>query len=229
MAFTAVMEQLGGGTLCGPSKERAAGPVPSGIVSMIGPMIGARDADGQLVERCLAGDSAAWEDLVRIHTRRVYTICYRFTGSNADAQDLTQDVFLRVFKSLASFRSATGSFSVWLTRVTRNLLIDHYRRSKADRSTGSLDDHLPLLEEKSAISGRTEGMLAGREASELLQSALQKLSPELRETVILRDLEEMEYREIAEVLEIPEGTVKSRLNRGRAELARVLRRQGVGV
>ncbi len=188
-----------------------------------------RDADGELVERCLAGDGAAWEDLVRIHTRRVYAICYRFTGSNADAQDLTQEVFLRVFKSLASFRSATGSFGVWLTRVTRNLLIDHYRRSKADRATGSLEDHLPILEERSAIAGRTEGMLAGREASELLQTALQKLSPELRETVILRDLEEMEYREIAEALEIPEGTVKSRLNRGRAELARVLRRQGLGI
>lgn len=232
MAFSAVMEQLSGGTLCGltkgygPAQGRAAslaGPqsTASGIVSVNG--------DGQLVERCLAGDGAAWEDLVRVHTRRVYAICYRFTGSNADAQDLTQEVFLRVFKSLASFRSATGSFTVWLTRVTRNLLIDHYRRSKADRSTGSLEDHLTVLEEKSAVSGRTEGMLAGREASELLQTALQKLSPELRETVILRDLEEMEYREIAEALEIPEGTVKSRLNRGRAELARVLKRQGVGV
>ena len=99
-------------------------------------MSASRDADAQLVERCLAGDGDAWEDLVRLHTRRVYTICYRFTGSHADAQDLTQDVFLRVFKSLASFRSATGSFSVWLTRVTRNLLIDHYRRTKADRSSG---------------------------------------------------------------------------------------------
>ena len=164
-----------------------------------------------------------------MHTRRVYAICYRFTGSNADAQDLTQEVFLRVFKSLASFRSATGSFTVWLTRLTRNLLIDHYRRTKADRLTGSVEDHLPVLEERSATSGRTDGMVAGREASEVLQRGLQKLSPELRETVILRDLEEMEYREIAEALEIPEGTVKSRLNRGRAELARVLRRQGVGV
>ena len=88
---------------------------------------------------------------------------------------------------------------------------------------------MSILEERSALLGRTEGMVAGREASELIQGALQKLSPELRETVILRDLEEMEYREISEVLEIPEGTVKSRLNHGRAELARVLRRQGVGI
>ena len=75
------------------------------------------------------------------------------------------------------------------------------------------------------MSSRTEGLVAGREASELLQGALQKLSPELRETVILRDLEELEYRENAQVLNVPEGTVKSRLNRGRAELARVLRRK----
>ena len=86
-----------------------------------------------------------------------------------------------------------------------------------------------MLEEKTAMSSRTEGLVAGREASELLQGALQKFSPELRETVILRDLEELEYREIAQVLNVPEGTVKSRLNRGRAELARVLRRQKVAV
>ena len=77
-----------------------------------------------------------------------------------------------------------------------------------------------MLEEKTAMIARTDGLVAGREASELLQAALQKLSPELRETVILRDLEELEYREIAQVLNVPEGTVKSRLNRGRAELAR---------
>lgn len=86
-----------------------------------------------------------------------------------------------------------------------------------------------MLEETASVSTRTDGLLAGREASEALQAALHKLSPELRETVILRDLEELEYREIAQVLNVPEGTVKSRLNRGRAELARVLRRQGVTV
>jgi RNA polymerase sigma-70 factor (ECF subfamily) len=223
MAHSAVIGQevLKGASLFGPARSRDEARTTSGIPPS--------QADAQLVEQCLTSDGAAWEDLVRIHTRRVYAICYRFTGSNADAQDLTQEVFLRVFKSLASFRSATGSFTVWLTRLTRNLLIDHYRRTKADRLTGSVEDHLPVLEERSAASGRTDGMVAGREASEVLQRGLQKLSPELRETVILRDLEEMEYREIAEALEIPEGTVKSRLNRGRAELARVLRRQGVGI
>jgi RNA polymerase sigma-70 factor (ECF subfamily) len=98
-----------------------------------------------------------------------------------------------------------------------------------ERATDSIEDQLPILEQKTGLYTRTDGLVAGREASELLQGALQKLSPELREAVILRDLEELEYREIAKVLNVPEGTVKSRLNRGRAELARVLKRQKVAV
>ena len=182
------------------------------------------DADFQIVDQCLSGQEAAWEELVRIHSRRVYTVCYRFTGKESEAQDLTQEVFLRVFRTLKSFRSGEGSFTVWLNRLTRNLLIDNYRRNKLERATDSIDDQLTTLEEKTSFSARTDSRLAGREASEILQGALQKLSPDLRETVILRDLEELEYREIAEVLNVPEGTVKSRLNRGRAELARILRR-----
>lgn len=185
------------------------------------------DPDTQLVERCLAGEDAAWEELVRTHTRRVYGICYRFTGSESEAQDLTQDVFLRLFRSMSSFRPKDGAFTVWLTRMTRNLLIDHYRKSRLQRASDSIEDQLPVLEQRGSAANRADALLAGREAGELIQEALGKLSPELRETVILRDLEEMEYREIADVLAIPEGTVKSRLNRGRAELARILRRHKV--
>lgn len=187
------------------------------------------DIEASLVERCLTGEQGAWEELVKLHTKRVYAICYRFTNSDQEAQDLTQDVFLRVFKTLGSFRAGEGSFAVWLTRLTRNLLVDHYRRTKHERVTDALEDKLAVLEEKTAQHSRTDGLLAGREAGELLQAALQRLSPELRETVILRDLQEMEYREIARVLNVPEGTVKSRLNRGRAELARILRRNKVSV
>lgn len=187
------------------------------------------DLDSSLVGRCLKGEETAWEELVKTHTRRVYSLCYRFTGRDSQAQDLTQEVFLRIFRTLKSFRAGEGSFSTWLAKLTRNLLIDHYRRTKQDRATNSIEDQLPMLEERSALTARTDGLLAGREAREALQAALQRLSPELRETVILRDLEEMEYREIARVLNVPEGTVKSRLNRGRAELARILRRQRVMV
>src|SRR5262249_15544037 len=184
------------------------------------------DPDSSLVSRCLRGDEAAWEELVRIHTRRVYALCYRFTNSGQEAQDLTQEVFLRVFRTLKSFRSTEGSFNTWLTRVTRNLLIDHYRRTRQERVTDSIEEQLPMLEETgAAVSSQPERALAGREASEILQATLQRLSPDLREAVILRDLQELEYREIAELLNIPEGTVKSRINRGRAELARLLRKQ----
>jgi RNA polymerase sigma factor (sigma-70 family) len=186
------------------------------------------DLDLTLVERCLSGDATGWEELVRLHTRRVYGLCYRFTGSDAEAQDLTQDIFLRVFRSLKSYRSTEGSFITWLTRLSRNLLIDHYRRTRQERLTDPIEDQLATLEERAhgtSTAVRADRLLAGREAGEVLQGALAKLSPELRETVILRDLQEMEYREIAQVLKIPEGTVKSRLNRGRAELGRLLRKQ----
>ncbi len=188
----------------------------------------ALDQDFTLVQRCLSGDATGWEELVRLHTRRVYALCYRFTGRDVEAQDLTQEVFLRVFRTLGSYRSAEGSFVTWLTRLGRNLLIDHYRRTKQDRVTEPIEDQLPTLEQSEyagQASVQPDRVLAGREASEVLQAALAKLSPELRETVVLRDLQELEYREIADVLKIPEGTVKSRLNRGRAELARLLRRQ----
>jgi RNA polymerase sigma-70 factor (ECF subfamily) len=183
------------------------------------------DTDTTLVERCLNGEDAAWEELVRANTRRVYSICYRFTGTEGEAQDVTQEVFLRVFQSLKSYRSGQGSFQVWLSRLTRNLLIDHYRRGKMQRLSDPIEDQLPRLEGGGGI--RTEALAEGREANQVLQAALQRLSPELREAVVLRDLEELEYREIAQVLKVPEGTVKSRINRGRAELARVLRKQKV--
>ena len=118
-----------------------------GQISTIGTLTGFKagpwntflDADTQLIERCLGGEEAAWEDLVKVHTRRVYAICYRFVGSDQEAQDLTQEIFLRVFRSLKSFRSGEGSFTVWLSRLSRNLLIDHYRRTKLDRATDSIE------------------------------------------------------------------------------------------
>jgi RNA polymerase sigma-70 factor, ECF subfamily len=212
----------------------AAGAIWNVTGSVCGDTItGSLDPDYTIVQRCLNGDAAAWEDLVRAHTRRVYGLCYRFTGREAEAQDLTQDVFLRVFRALGSFRSTEGSFTTWLARLTRNLLIDHYRRTRNERVTDSIEEQLPRAEVRTGagVSApmRPDSAVAGREASELLQEALGKLSPELRETIILRDLQEMEYREIAEVLAIPEGTVKSRLNRGRAELARLLKKYRVAI
>jgi len=201
-------------------------PEPSSLLRTVAAADAVR-RDGILVERCLKGEDAAWEELVRLHTPRVYGVCYRFTGSSHEAQDITQDVFIRVFQSLRTFRAGEGSFAVWLTRLTRNLLIDNYRRTKNLRKTDSMEDQLTQVEGKASPETRTDSRVASREASEVLQVALQKLPPELREAVVLRDLQEMEYREIALALAIPEGTVKSRINRGRVELAQVLRRAKV--
>jgi RNA polymerase sigma-70 factor, ECF subfamily len=185
------------------------------------------EQDAQLVHLCLQGDGAAWEELVRRHTRRVYNLCYRFTGRPQEAEDLSQEVFLRVYRTLVSYREAQGGFATWLTRVSRNLLVDHYRRTKRDRITDSIEDAMPRLEEKHS-SGRTPDKIAlAKELSGQVQDALARLSPELREAVILRDLQELEYSEIRKVLDVPEGTVKSRINRGRIELARMLEQMGI--
>jgi RNA polymerase sigma-70 factor (ECF subfamily) len=185
------------------------------------------DPDAQLVEQCLKGEDSAWEELVKRHTRRVFNLCYRFTGSSHEAEDLAQEVFLRIYKTLGSYRALHGGFTTWMTSVTRNLLIDHYRRTKRDRLTDSLDDDSPQREQIPSAA-RTPYQEAGAtQLSEQVQRALGRISPELREAVILRDLQGLEYREIQDVLGVPEGTVKSRINRGRIELARVLEQMGV--
>ena len=164
---------------------------------------------------------------MRRHTRRIFNICYRFTGNRTEAEDLSQDVFLRVYRTLGSYRSAHGGFATWMTSVTRNLLIDHYRRTKRDRSTDSLDDAMPAVESKESTGRRPDEQALLSELSAQVQVALTHLSPELREAVILRDLQQLEYSEIQAVLAVPEGTVKSRINRGRIELARILQQMGV--
>ena len=185
------------------------------------------EQDAQLVQQCLQGDGSAWEELVRRHSRRIFNVCYRFVGNRTEAEDISQEVFLRVYRTLGSYRSAHGGFATWMTSVTRNLLIDHYRRTKRDRITDSLDDAMPVIENKASSSRRPDELALLGELSGQVQSALTRLSPELREAVILRDLQQLEYAEIQQVLAVPEGTVKSRINRGRIELARILQQMGV--
>jgi RNA polymerase sigma-70 factor, ECF subfamily len=184
-----------------------------------------------LIRRCKAGDAVAWEALVRQYNRRIYNICYRFTGSTDQAEDLTQEVFVRMYRTLDSYDPERAAFMTWLTTMTRNLLVDHFRKTKYDRSTDSLETTLTGEEDGPTLGDQLhdratapDASLASRETREIVHQALQKLSPELREAVILRDLQDMDYREIALVLKVPEGTVKSRINRGRTELARLLSR-----
>jgi RNA polymerase sigma-70 factor (ECF subfamily) len=191
----------------------------------------AQEALGRLVRRCVAGDPEAWQELVVAQHRRVYAICYRFTGSGTDAEDLTQEVFLKLYRNLASFDVERGSFQTWITTLARNLLVDHFRRTRLERASDSLDASFSGDDDGATLGDRLadphpspEAHAAGMELRVRIQQGLAQLSPELREAVILRDLEDMDYKEIAQVLRIPEGTVKSRISRGRGELARLLHR-----
>ena len=184
-----------------------------------------------LVRRCVAGDAAAWQEIVQQYNRRIYNICYRFSGSADDAADLTQEVFIKIYRTLNTFDGSRAAFMTWVTTVTRNLLVDHFRKGKYDRVTDSLDatpgnqeDGLSIGEQLEDRQATAEAQVQSQETQKLVHEALQKLSPELREAVILRDLQDMDYKEIAIVLKVPEGTVKSRINRGRTELARLLQR-----
>jgi RNA polymerase sigma-70 factor (ECF subfamily) len=202
-----------------------------GILQRTGDQQAEQEAVGRLVRQCIAGDQQAWEQLVVSQHRRIYAICYRFTGSANDAEDLTQDVFLKLYRNLASFDVQKGNFQTWITTLTRNLLVDHFRRTKMDRATDSLDVSLNGEEDGVTLASRLadskpsqEAHTAGLELKIRIQQALAQLSPELREAVVLRDLQDMDYKEIAQVLRVPEGTVKSRISRGRGELARHLSR-----
>ncbi len=191
----------------------------------------AQEALGRLVRRCVAGDPQAWQELVVSQHRRIYAICYRFTGSGTDAEDLTQEVFLKLYRNLARFDMERGSFQTWITTLARNLLVDHFRRTRLERASDSLDASFSGDDEGATLGDRLADMrpsqetqAAGMELRVRIQQALAQLSPELREAVVLRDLEDMDYKEIAQVLRIPEGTVKSRISRGRGELAGLLHR-----
>jgi RNA polymerase sigma-70 factor (ECF subfamily) len=175
-----------------------------------------------LIERCLRGDQAAWEQIVRQHWRKVFNLAYKFVGRHDEAEDLTQDIFLKIFKALHTF-DRRANFQTWLISISRNLCIDHYRSVRKERETMARDVDASLLMPVS----RERGPYRQLEDSDLqrqIRLALRELPPALRQAVELRDLQELSYQEIADKLGLPEGTVKSRINRGRLELKRQLDR-----
>ena len=192
----------------------------------VGARLALTSSDAELVQRCLGGDQQAWADVVRSYSRRIYNLAYRFTSSHGAAEDLTQEVFIRVYRSLAQYDATLGDLSNWLMRLARNLVIDDYRKRQRT-PTDSSDDLAAHEYHLSASSDSPHRSLERQERRVQVIAAIHKLSPDLRECVILRDIEELTYQEIVDLLKIPEGTVKSRINRGRIELAKVLRRMKV--
>ena len=179
------------------------------------------EAIEQLIDGCLNGDQRAWDQIVTQYRRKVFHVAYKFVGRHDLAEELTQEIFLKIFKALGTF-DRRANFQTWLISVSRNLCIDHYRsvrkeRSLVDRNVDAADISTPSAEPDALV------MLERGDRRALLHTALARLPESLRTAVLLRDIKELAYQEIADQLSLPDGTVKSRINRGRKELARQIR------
>jgi RNA polymerase sigma-70 factor (ECF subfamily) len=173
------------------------------------------------VERCRSGDEEAWSALVGSTIRPLYRLCASYSRSTAEAEELTQEVFLRLWQNLHQYRPGSN-FMAWAWRVARNLVIDAHRRARKEREAAWLEpevlDRLPAVDDPEEDAQR-------RQRLRMVAIALRHLEPELSEIVVMRDLAGLSYQEIAAALELPLGTVKSRLNRARLELTEAVRRR----
>ncbi|HEY7370195.1 MAG TPA: sigma-70 family RNA polymerase sigma factor [Thermoanaerobaculia bacterium] len=173
-----------------------------------------------LVERCRKGDDEAWRQMVDQLGQRVYSVAYHFSLKREDAEELSQEIFLKIFENLHRY---DGSYPLvaWVVSLARNLCIDRYRRKKRERSFRFVSDEAvaPLL--RSDDDPAAEALR--RERTKLLFWALAEIPEDLAEILVLRDLEGLAYEEIGKSLDLPDGTVKSRLFRARAEVARKVR------
>ena len=184
--------------------------------------------DTELVRKAAAGDSDAFEQLVLSYEKPIYNLCLRMCGNAEDAMDLTQETFLKAWRSLGSFR-ADAAFSTWLYRLCSNLCIDHLRREQKRKV-------LPLHVEDSDGNGRPldvpdpaagpEERLSAQEDRQRVADALQSLEPEYREALTLRVIHDLSYADIAAVLQVREGTVKSRIARAREKMREAMQKLG---
>jgi len=216
-------------TFCSETEyERGQSLVSAGDATKMSPQERNQQSSiSQQVRQCLAGDASAWKELFVSYYRLIYFLCYSFTKSNSDAEDLTQDVFLKLYCSLSRFDSEKGSLQNWIRNITRNHLIDHFRATHLIRVSDSLDasgeeDARTIASRLTDSRPTPEQSFATLEMKEQIYEALGQLTAYSRDAIILCDLEDRNYLEVAQILGIPEGTVKSRLSRGRGELARAL-------
>ena len=185
-------------------------------------------SDAALIARCQKADVAAFNEIVGRYKGKIYSYVYRMTGNAEDAEDLTQEVFVKMYTSIHGFR-AEASLSTWLFRIAGNLCVDSFRRKKVRPNALSLD--APINEGDSEGAGREipdgalapETLLGRKELSAHIQAAIAKLPPKLRSAIVLHDVEGLAYEEIAEVEKVPLGTVKSRIFNGRVALRETLR------
>ncbi len=184
----------------------------------------------EMVQLCLNGDNGAWTNLVEEYRGLVYSICYLFCGSTQDAEDLMQDTFLKIWMNLGSYDPARGELKGWIATVTRNQRVDRFRRDGQLRRTDSMDEGWDRSDSMATtiaqrIPDRRPTPLetvVTNEVTTIVTEAVKKIAPEMRDVVTMRFIHELDNQEIAHRLRIPEGTVKSRTNRGRAQLSSLL-------
>jgi RNA polymerase sigma-70 factor (ECF subfamily) len=188
------------------------------------PVQSVAEAPAQPLDAAAVGwEPPSWDDIVRTHSQRVYRLAYRLTGNQHDAEDLTQEVFIRVFRSLSSYQP--GTFEGWLHRITTNLFLDMVRRRariRFDSLGEDADDRLPGREPS------PERIFADSHMDADIEAALAALAPEFRAAVVLCDIEGLSYEEIAATLDVKLGTVRSRIHRGRSQLRAALEHRAPG-
>jgi len=172
-----------------------------------------------IIQECLDGKEGAWKMLIDLFSKKVFNMAYQFSGSYQEAQDLTQDVFVKLHHTLPKYEFGKN-FTAWLITLTKNYLIDEYRRTKWEKKNrDDFDDHLRV-----ATSGTDdpEDNLLRTERQKFLWAGLNQLPADIRMAVILKEIQGKSYDETAEITGVPVGTVKSRVSRGRLHLARIL-------
>jgi RNA polymerase sigma-70 factor (ECF subfamily) len=175
--------------------------------------------DNELVRICLRNDSRAWEELESRYQKRVFNIAYQFVGRIDEAEDLTQEIFFKVYHSLDKF-NLEANFHYWIVRVSKNYCIDFYRKKRKERE--SLVDNIEQLANIKSGLSTPFLILEEKEKMKAIRDSIDSLPPILRSCIVLRNLYGHSYQDIAHILKIPEGTVKSRINRGRMELSKRL-------
>jgi RNA polymerase sigma-70 factor (ECF subfamily) len=183
------------------------------------------ELESRLIERLVARDERAFNELVRAYQRRVHALVLRMLGNPAEAEDLAQEVFVQVFKAIGTFRGES-KLSTWIYRIAINLCKNRakylrVRHSDEQDELGAIEERVPLGAARRANVGaveRPDEMMAGKQVEHIVQKAILQLEPSFRECLVLRDVEELSYEEIEEITGLPAGTVKSRIHRARAQL-----------
>jgi RNA polymerase sigma-70 factor, ECF subfamily len=171
-----------------------------------------------LIQECLDGKEGAWNMLVDLYSKKIFNMSYQFAGSFQEAEDLTQDIFVKLHHSLSKY-DLSKNFTAWFLTLAKNHLIDEYRRTKWEKKQrDDFDEHL-----QDAAADDPERRIVEEENKKILWMGLNSLPNDVRTAIILKEIQGKKYEEVAEILDLPIGTVKSRINRGRLQLAKIIR------